>query len=64
MELDNNELTTVLCALENAIIYSKLIAEQSNNNIFLKPDFEEMKTRIEKWQRKQSKLPKKSIIDV
>lgn len=64
MELDNNELTTVLCALENAIIYTDQIANQANNPIFLKPDFKEMKTRIEKWQRKQSKLPKKTVIDV
>lgn len=58
MELDNNELNTIICALENAIIYSKLIAESQRNDIFLKPDFVTLKVKIEKWQRKNAKKPK------
>jgi len=64
MELDNNELTTVICALENAIIYSKLIAESQRNDIFLKPDFVTLKAKIEKWQKRNVKQTKPIILNI
>lgn len=64
MELEVNEVNTMILALETAIQHNKELAMQSNNNIFIKPDFELLKSKLEKWQRKQSKKPIKIPLNI
>lgn len=64
MELEVNEVNTIILALETAIQHNKELASQSNNNIFIKPDFEILKLKAEKWQRKQVKKPIKISLNV
>lgn len=64
MEFNNNEINTIICALDNAIIYTKLIAESQRNDIFLKPDFITLKVKIEKLQRQKKKKLKSIILNI
>jgi len=64
MELEVNEINTMILALETAIQHNKELARQSNNDIFIKPDFEILKVKAEKWQRKQSKKPIKIPLNI
>lgn len=64
MELEVNEVNTMILALETAIQHNKELASQNNNDIFIKPDFEILKLKAEKWQRKQSKKPIKIPLNV
>lgn len=64
MELEVNEVNTMILALETAIQHNKELASQNNNDIFIKPDFEILKVKAEKWQRKQSKKPIKIPLNV
>lgn len=64
MEFNNNEINTIICALDNAIIYTKLIAELQRNDIFLKPDFITLKVKIEKLQRQKKKKLKSIILNI
>lgn len=64
MELEVNEVNTIILALETAIQHNKELASQNNNDIFIKPDFEILKLKAEKWQRKQSKKPIKIPLNV
>lgn len=64
MELEVNDVNTMILALETAIQHNKELASQNNNDIFIKPDFEILKLKAEKWQRKQSKKPIKIPLNV
>lgn len=62
MELESSEVNTMWLALTIAITKQNELASQHNNPTFKRDDFDQLKIKIEKWQRKQTrKQPKINI---
>lgn len=62
MELEASEVNTLWLALSIAITKQNELASQHNDPTFIRDDFNQLKIKIEKWQRKQvRKQPKINI---
>jgi len=57
MELEISEVNTIWLALTIAIIKQNELAQLHNEEIFIRDDFNQLKIKIEKWQRKQTRKP-------
>lgn len=55
MELNISEVNTLWLALSIAITKQNELASQHNNPTFIREDFNQLKIKIEKWQRKQAR---------
>ena len=55
MILESSEVNTLWLALSIAITKQNELAIQHNNPTFIRDDFNQIKIKIEKWQRKQAR---------
>lgn len=55
MELNISEVNTMWLALTIAITKQNELVSQHNNPAFKRDDFDQLKIKIEKWQRKQAR---------
>jgi len=57
MQLEESEVNTIWLALKTAIQYQNDLATKTNDQTFIREDYNQLLVKLEKWQRKQSKKP-------